>query len=67
MKNFNKVYNEIVKEDTDFGSVLVKLELNLDAVRKIESRAGADIKALLENEINNNPEAFIEMLGYGNE
>lgn len=48
------------------GSVIVKLQLSLDSVRKIEQVAEADIKSLLEDEINNNPEAFIEMMGFDN-
>ena len=46
----------------------IKIELELDAkvVRKIERLTEDDMKSLLEDEINNNPDAFIEMMGYDN-
>jgi hypothetical protein len=46
--------------------VPVTLELNEAAIKKIESLAERNIKELLENEINNSTDAFIEMMGYDN-
>jgi len=67
MKTFNELINQFVSENEGASpSVIVKLQLNLDAVRKIEQMAEQDIKALLETEINNNVDTFIEMLGYDN-
>lgn len=66
MKEFESTIKSILGEDMSMGSVIVKLQLSLDSVRKIERVAEADIKSLLEDEINNNPDAFIEMMGYDN-
>lgn len=46
--------------------VPVTLELNERAIKKIERLAEQPIKELLENEINNSTDAFIEMMGYDN-
>lgn len=46
--------------------IKVTLELDAIAVGKIEAAAEGDIQSLLEDEINNNPDAFIEMMGYDN-
>lgn len=59
-------FDKIVNEQDVSPSIIVKLQLNLDAVRTIEKYAEQDIKSLLENEINNNTESFIEMMGYDN-
>jgi hypothetical protein len=66
MSNFNKIYKSLLKEDEAPTSIIVKLQLNLDAVRRIEKGAEQDLKSLLETEINQNTDAFIEMLGYEN-
>jgi len=66
MNKFNDVIKEVLGEDMSNGSIIVKLQLSLDSVRKIERVAEADIKSLLEDEINNNPDAFIEMMGFDN-
>jgi hypothetical protein len=46
----------------------IKIELELDAIAvgKIEAAAEEGFKQLFEREINENPDAFIEMLGYDN-
>ena len=59
-------FDKIINEQDASPSIIVKLQLNLDAVRTIEKNAEQDIKSLLENEINNNTESFIEMMGYDN-
>lgn len=46
--------------------IKVMLELDAIAVGKIEAAAEGDIQSLLEDEINNNPDAFIELMGYDN-
>ena len=46
--------------------IKVTLELDAIAVGKIEAAAEGDIQSLLEDEINNNPDVFIEMMGYDN-
>lgn len=66
MKEFENAVKSLLGEDMSMGSVVVKLQLSLDSVRKIERIAEADIKSLLEDEINNNPDAFIEMMGLDN-
>lgn len=66
MNKFNDAIKQVLGEDMSMGSVIVKLQLSLDSVRKIERIAEADIKSLLEDEINNNPDAFIEMMGLDN-
>ena len=45
--------------------IKVVLELDAKAVKKIEELAEADIKSLLEDEINN-VDAFIDVMGYDN-
>ena len=45
--------------------IKVVLELDAKAVKKIEQLAEADIKSLLEDEINN-VDAFIDVMGYDN-
>ena len=45
--------------------IKVVLELDAKAVKKIEKLAEADIKSLLEDEINN-VDAFIDVMGYDN-
>lgn len=59
-------FDEILEQNLAPSRVRVMLELNLDAVRHIEKLAEEDIKPLLEREINENTEAFIEMMGYDN-
>ncbi len=44
--------------------VTITLELSERMVKKIEKLAEEDIKTLLEKEINENGEEFIEALGY---
>ena len=66
MEKFNTVYNKIVKENEDSSVVQITLALNADIVRRIEKGAEQDIKSLLETEINQNPDSFIEMMGYEN-
>lgn len=66
MGKFENTVKSLLGENMDSGSIIVKLQLSIDSVRKIERTAEADIKSLLEDEINNNPEAFIEMMGYDN-
>ena len=46
--------------------IQIVLELNEKVVKKIENLTYTDFKELLEEEINNNAEAFIEQLGYDN-
>jgi hypothetical protein len=46
--------------------IKITLELDAIAVGKIEAAAEGDIQSLLESEINENPDAFIEMMGYDN-
>ena len=46
--------------------ITITLELDAIAVGKIEAAAEGDIASLLESEINENPDAFIEMMGYDN-
>ena len=57
---------KIVKENEDSSVVQITLALNADIVRRIEKGAEQDIKSLLETEINQNPDSFIEMMGYEN-
>ena len=66
MNKFNDGIKEVLGEDMSMGSIIVKLQLSIASVRKIEQAAEGDIKSLLEDEINNNPDAFIEMMGYDN-
>ena len=66
MNKFNDAIKEVLGEDMSMGSIIVKLQLSIASVRKIEQAAEGDIKSLLEDEINNNPDAFIEMMGYDN-
>jgi len=47
--------------------VKVTLELNSKIVNKIEKLTQEKFTDLLEREINENGEVFIEMLGYDNE
>ena len=46
----------------------IKIELELDAaaVKKIEKLNEVSLKQLLESEINENVDVFIEMMGYDN-
>ena len=44
----------------------IELDLYKTAVLKIEKETDMDLKHLLEKEINENVEAFIERLGYNN-
>jgi hypothetical protein len=46
----------------------IKIELELDAIAvgKIEAAAEEGFKTLLEKEINENADSFIEMMGYDN-
>ena len=44
----------------------IELDLYKTAVLKIEKETDMDLKYLLEKEINENVEAFIERLGYNN-
>ena len=46
--------------------ITITLELDAIAVGKIEAAAEEGFKTLLEKEINENPDAFIEMMGYDN-
>jgi len=46
--------------------ITITLELDAIAVGKIEAAAEEELKTLLEKEINENTDAFIEMLGYDN-
>ena len=46
--------------------ITITLELDADAVETIESAADGNLKSLLEQEINENTDAFIEMMGYDN-
>jgi len=46
--------------------ITITLELDAIAVGKIEAAAEGDIASLLESEINENADAFIEMFGYDN-
>ena len=66
MNKFNDAIKEVLGEDMSMGSIIVKLQLSIASVRKIEQAAEADIKSLLEDEINNNPDVFIEMMGLDN-
>ncbi len=52
-----QVMKEIVK---------ITLELNAEAVQKIEDLTDCNIKLLLETEINKTTDAFIERMGYDN-
>jgi hypothetical protein len=46
----------------------IKIELELDAaaVKKIEKLNGVGLKQMLECEINENVDTFIEIMGYDN-
>jgi hypothetical protein len=44
--------------------VKVELELNEDIVKRIEELTGGDFKELIEGEINESGDVFIEMMGY---
>jgi len=46
--------------------IKIELELDAKAVRKIEKLALEGINKLLEREINENADTFIEMMGYDN-
>ncbi len=49
------------------NKITIELELNEKAVKKIEEcLEDGTLKSLLESEINNNPDTFIEMLGLDN-
>lgn len=44
----------------------IELDLNQEIVEKIEELVGISIKELLEKEINEDGDVFIEMMGYDN-
>ena len=46
--------------------ITITLELTEEAIMAIEQTAQVDIKTLLEKEINETPDVFIEMLGLDN-
>ena len=46
--------------------ITITLELDAIAVGKIEAAAEEGFKTLLEKEINENADSFIEMMGYDN-
>ena len=46
--------------------ITITLELEAYAIEAIESAADGNIKSLLEKEINENTDSFIEMMGYDN-
>ena len=46
--------------------IKIVLELDAKSVKKIEKAADDNIKNLIESEINNDPDCFIESLGYDN-
>ena len=46
--------------------VQITLELNEKIVKKIEKLTGDKFKDLIEKEINESGEVFIEMMGYDN-
>jgi hypothetical protein len=46
--------------------IIITLELDADAIEAIESAADENIKSLLEKEINENTDSFIEQMGYDN-
>lgn len=46
--------------------IKIELELSAAAVKKIEDLNGVSLKPLLESEINENVDVFIEMMGYDN-
>jgi hypothetical protein len=52
--------------DTNPNKVTITLELDAKMVKRIERLAEESLKGLLEREINQSGEAFIEMLGYDN-
>ena len=45
----------------------ITLDLDDDIVKRIEELTGTDIKELLESELNDNGDVFIEIMGYDNE
>ena len=47
-------------------TIKITLELNAEAVKKIEDITDCKIKLLLETEINNSPDAFVERMCYNN-
>jgi hypothetical protein len=55
-----------IQQNAMTKKVTVTLELSVAAVKKIERLAEQNIKELLENEINNSTDTFIEMMGYDN-
>ena len=55
-----------IQQNAMTKKVPVTLELSVAAVEKIERLAEQNIKELLENEINNSTDTFIEMMGYDN-
>jgi len=68
---YNKLSKQLLEAYSELGQYppsTVKVELILSAkiVRKIEELSETNIKSLLEKEINENGEAFIEMMGYDN-
>jgi hypothetical protein len=60
-----EAYGDIQKSAV-VKKISVTLELSERAIKKIERLAEQNIKELLENEINNSTDAFIEMMGYDN-
>jgi hypothetical protein len=67
---FEQIFQGLVEEQDlqhlNKQLVTVPLSLNISAVMKIEEAAEGKIKELLETEINQNTDAFIEMMGYDN-
>jgi len=60
-----EAYGNMERKPTP-STVTVQLVLNAKMVKKIEKLAESDIKSLLEKEINENGEVFIEAMGYDN-
>tara|TARA_R110000868_G_scaffold103681_1_gene285321 strand:+ start:1952 stop:2104 length:153 start_codon:yes stop_codon:yes gene_type:complete len=46
--------------------IKIELELSAAAVDKIEKLNGVGLKQMLETEINENVDTFIELMGYDN-
>ena len=58
--------NEISIVLSVMKKVQITLELNEKIVKKIEKLTGDKFKDLIEKEINESGEVFIEMMGYDN-
>lgn len=64
---FDDIISKLVAEDSPLNDkVQITLNLNPNAVKHIEQLAEEKIQVLLEREINENTEAFVEMMGYDN-